>query len=903
MNQPLPAAEADKDLSALLACGADRDALRDWLQGQTERDAIAFDAGAPVETLVRRRAQRIDWLLQHLWSALGLQAQAEIALLAVGGYGRGELHPQSDVDILLLLKKAPDAVLGKQLEQLITLLWDLKLTVGHAVRTIDECEAAARDDLTIMTNLMEARLLCGDMGLSARLRDHLSPVQMWPPDAFFRGKVDEQKARHKKFEGTAYKLEPNLKSSPGGLRDIQNIQWIAKRRFGDQSLLAMTRRGIFLPQEYRALTRCQLFLWRVRYALHLVAGRAEDRLLFDLQKAVAERLGFIDQPGKLAVEQFMKQYFRAVLTVRNLNDVLVELFSEVMLGTHQKSEPELIDGHFQQRDGLLELRELDSFAKHPETLLSVFVVLAETPGLTGLSATTLRLLRHSRPRVNAAFRADPRHQQLFIRILRARANLAVALFALKNTGILGAFVPAFAQITGQMQFDRFHHYTVDEHTLFLLRNLVRLSDPQTAGLFPHAERIMQRLVQPELIYLAGLFHDIGKGRGGDHSELGAVDALAFCKQIGLSDADAELVSWLVQSHLAMSLVAQRKDITDPDVIAEFAAKVGTVQRLELLYVLTMCDIRATNASLWNGWKDALLRDLYLATKEYLRRGSALLPADVEALVRDEALQKLAERGIASEPVHDLWRLLGGDYFAKVNGETLAWVTEQLLAQPDDSDEPLVAARQLPAAGGTEFLVYVHDQEFLFAAITALLAQKRVSIQAATIHTTPYGMGLDAFVVLEEDGQPVLDLKRLQSIQRHLQQHLRDVSKVPLNLQQSSSKRQPFVLETRIAFSNDARRQRTALELITLDRPGLLARIGAAFKYCDLLLHNAKIITLGERAEDVFFITDRESRPLTAEKQQQLEHMLRLLLDSGDGKTGSTHSSKPFSSTPQKVTAT
>ena len=877
MNQ-VQTRDADAELNALLDLSIDRQALRSWLETQATKDAKDFDEGLSVETLIKRHAMRMDWLLQHLWRHTGLQQHADIALLAVGGYGRGELHPQSDIDILILLKNAVDNQIKPAIEQLITLLWDLKLVVGHAVRTVSECEAAARDVLTVMTNLMEARLLCGDPRLSSALRDHLSPVQMWPPDAFFKGKLEEQHLRHQKFEGTAYKLEPNIKSSPGGLRDIQNIHWIAKRRFGDQSLLGMSRRGVFLPQEYRALIRCQMFLWRVRYALHLEVGRAEDRLLFDHQKAVAARLGYIDKPGKLAVEQMMKQFFRAVLTVRNLHDLLAELFSEVMIGTHGHVEPEVIDNYFQQRGNRIELREFDCFEQHPETMLLIFVHIAEREGIEHIGASTIRALRHARAKMNNGYRSNPKTQSLFLRMLRARTNLWSALRAIKRTGMLSAYIPAFGQITGQMQFDRFHHFTVDEHTLFLLHNLVRLTDPKYRGSFAHAERIMQRLVQPEILYLAGIFHDIGKGRGGDHSELGAVDALQFCTDIGLTDEDAQLVAWLVRQHLSMSLVAQRRDITDPDVIQDFAQLVGSERQLELLYVLTICDIRATNASLWNGWKDALLRDLYLATREYFRRGTAISLADHSARVREDALSRLAHVFSDMNPVHDLWRTFGADYFKKVNGESLAWITETLLKRDAEHDGPLVSLRQHPSAGGTEILIFVHDQEFLFAAITALLAQKRVSIQAATIHTTPYDMGLDSFIVLEDGGEPITDAKRLQGIQRHLQQHLKDVTTVPLTLQKARAKTQPFEVKTEIRFFQDERRQRTMLELITLDRPGLLARIGAAFKYCDVLLHNAKIVTLGERVEDVFFITDRELRPVSFDTQQQLDHMIRLLLD-------------------------
>lgn len=878
--------------TALQDCGTDATNLRQLLEVQAQLHEQWFASGTPAAKLIAARAELIDALLRHLWHCFGFDQQQACALIAVGGYGRAELHPWSDIDLLILYDEhasPPPA----NMEAFVALLWDLKLNPGHSVRTVAECTIAARDDLTVMTNLLDSRLLVGEAMLVVQLQKALSPMLMWPPDAFFRGKLEEQYARHRKFEGTAYKLEPNLKSSPGGLRDIQNIYWVAKRRFGDSSLPAFTRRGLLSLSEYRALTRCLNFLWKVRYALHLAAGRAEDRLLFDLQISVAERLGYIDTKEKRGVEQFMKQYFRCILTVRNLNELLLQLFDEVLIGRHGEIAATKLDAHFQHRQGHIEITQPDTFTEFPEALLLIFVHIAEQTALTGITAPTLRLLRENRHHIDKNYRATPRHQQLFIRLLRARGNLALALFLMKDTGVLGALVPAFAAITGQMQFDRFHHYTVDEHTLFLLRNLVRLAEPQHAGLFAHAERIMQRQVAPEIIYLAGLFHDIGKGRGGDHAELGAIEALHFCSEIGCSDDDAELVSWLVAKHLAMSHTAQRKDINDGDVIAEFAQLVGSQQKLELLYVLTMCDIRATNASLWNSWKDALLRDLYLATSEYMRRGVAVLPADIAARVREDALQELLAKGFASNDIHDLWRTLGADYFNKNSADQLVWITQILLQQPD-SDEPLVVMRQNAQMGGTELMVFIEDQDALFAAITALLAQKKVSIQAATIHTTPYGMGLDSFIVLEENGAPINDIARMQGIQRYLAQHLHDSAKTALNLQHVSTRRLPFELPTQISFHSEVRKQRTAIQIITLDRPGLLARVGAAFKYCGVVLHSAKIVTLGERAEDVFFVTNHEQQALSGEQQQQLEQWLRTFIDKpaveaiSDGKSKTAH---------------
>lgn len=854
---------------------------------KTLRDAdrslhAQFEAGIPAHALVRERARLVDHVLRRAWRRCGLFRERGAALVAVGGYGRGELHPGSDIDILILLAHEPDADRARRVREFVTFLWDIGLQPGHSVRTLAECIAQAQDDITVATNLMEARVLSGSRKLFERMRDATSRSHIWPSPQFFEAKYQEQRRRHHRFHDTAYNLEPNVKEGPGGLRDIQMVGWVVKRHFGADTLHELVTHGFLTEHEYRSLIEGQNFLWQVRFALHLLTGRREDRLLFDYQRAVAERFGYRDRDHNLAVEQFMKRYYRTVMELGQLNEMLLELFQEVILHAECEAHVTPVNEHFQAHNGFLEAVDEGVFKRDPVALLEVFFRLQEHPDLEGVRASTIRLIRDHRYLIDDAFRADPRARRMFMAIIQHPRAVGRELLRMHRYGVLGAYLPPFGAITGQMQYDLFHAYTVDQHSLFVVRNLQGFGDSDRYQEFPLCTTIFQRMAKPEILYLAGIFHDIAKGRGGDHSELGAEDALEFCRRHGMSEDDAHTVAWLVRHHLLMSITAQHQDIHDPAVVNQFAAQVEDCERLDCLYLLTVADIRGTNPKLWNDWKDTLLRDLYESALRVLRRGLEN-PIDAAELVeetRAQARRLLETQPEIGEAVEDLWRTLDDDYFLMSSPDEIAWQTRAILGR-SERDLPLVTVRQ--GRGGTEVFTYTRDQEFLFAAATAALDRLGLNIVNARIVTAKDGMTLDSYVVLEEGGEAISNTEREEEIRRSVKtalQRPRDalapVKRIPRR------QLRHFPISTRVRFHTDHRNERTIMEVITGDRPGLLARIGRVLADERVRLQNAKIATFGERAEDTFFVTDRRNRPLGSEVCSALREMLVRTLDEEEG---------------------
>jgi len=636
-------------LPARLAEHPEPGAWRELLRQAHEELKARFLAEEPVEELVHARATLIDTVLREAWRAQ-CAAHHSWALVAVGGYGRGELHPASDIDILLLVPKPLDSAGGAVIGPLITFLWDIGLEVGHSVRTISECAEECVGDVGVMTTLLEARLLAGDAALLAAMRAALAPERIWPVKQFFEAKVREQAERHLKANDTAYNLEPNVKTGPGGLRDIQTIAWVAKRHFGADSLEALATHGFLTVAELRRLQQAQAFLWKVRFGLHLITARREDRLLFDYQIRLAQSFGYEDASYTLAVEQFMQRYYRTVMDVSLLNELLLQLFREAILSEREPPRP--LNARFQVRNGSLEAVSEEVFARTPATLLELFAILQQNPDIRGVRASTMRAVARNLWLIDEEFRQNPRHHRLFLEILRSPVGVTHELRRMNTYGVLGRYIPAFGRVVGRMQYDLFHAYTVDAHTLFVVSNLRRFAIPRYDQELPEASRVMQQLPRSEVAYLAALFHDIAKGRGGDHSELGAVDAEAFCLEQGLSPYDARLVAWLVRNHLQLSITSQKQDIGDPQVINAFARKVGDETHLDYLYVLTCADVRATNPKLWNSWKASLFSDFYQRVKRALRRGLES-PIDPEHLVRetqDAARRLLLERGVSEEDI-------------------------------------------------------------------------------------------------------------------------------------------------------------------------------------------------------------------------------------------------------------
>ena len=824
-----------------------------------------FDQGVPVTTLVLSLSELTDQVLREVWGR-HVGAPAGLTLAAVGGYGRQELQPASDLDILILAEPAVEAALKEPLEQLVTFLWDIGLQVGHSVRSVAECVSEAAGDVTVMTNLMEARLLAGDAALFERMRAATGPDRVWDSQAFFTAKTEEQQARWHKYGDTAYNLEPNIKENPGGLRDIQMIGWVAKRHFAATTLHELVTQGFLIEPEYQALIEGQNHLWRIRFALHRLTGRREDRLLFDYQRTMARQFGYSDGEHNLAVEQFMQQYYRTVQELNRLNEMLLQLFREAILLHDAIGPPVPINKRFQSRSGYLEITCPTVFRRYPVALLEVFYILQTHPELQGVRASTIRSIRENRHRIDDAFRADIRARSLFMECLRAPRGITHSLRRMNRYGVLAAYIQPFANIVGRMQYDLFHVYTVDEHTLALLRNLRRFTVPEHDEEFPLCSAVSLRIPKLELLYLAGLFHDIAKGRGGDHSQLGARDAWDFCRLHGLSEFDSRLVAWLVEKHLLMSMTAQRKDISDPEVIQSFAEMVGEQTRLDYLYLLTVADSRATNPERWNSWMDALLRELYHATRRALLRGLEHPQAQEELIAqKQEEAKRLVQRyGGDPEACTRLWRRFTLDFFLHSSPDEIAWQT-RLILDTDPNELPLVMIRPVTARGGTEIFIYTRDRANLFARTTALLDQLGLSIMDARVMTTDDHMAVNTYQVLDLDGHPVNDSDRMDEIRSALTADLRAHASGGIAVARSLPRRhRHFPIETRVSFSVDEANRRTVMRLNTLDRPGLLAEVGEVFQTCGIRLQNAKIATVGAEVDDVFFITAADESPILCE---------------------------------------
>ncbi|MDN5937644.1 MAG: [protein-PII] uridylyltransferase, partial [Salinisphaera sp.] len=623
---PSPPFDSDNALDQRLdrliarAVPADVKSCRTALSELGVQLAQAFRDGVAIGRLVHARARCVDTLLVRAWQHYLGAHRDGAAMLAVGGYGRGELLPHSDIDLLLLYRSGRLEQLRGAIESLVAFLWDVGLQIGHSVRSPSECAQVAEHDATIITNLMEARLLAGEPALFADMRSTLEPSRLWPADAYFRAKLAEQQARHAHFDETAYQLEPNIKESPGGLRDIQTIVWVARRGLQAEGLEGLLHQGFLTEGEYADLRRGRSYLWRLRFALHEIAGRAEDRLLFDHQIKAAHMLGYEDRGPDLAVEQLMQRYYRTIKSLSALSDILLQLLAQAILHAGEPDPVTPLNARLELRRGRLAARNSEVFQRDPPALFELFRLMQDQAQPVGIHAETLRLLRRDRGLIDQQLRANPRCRNQFLDILRQGRGVTHALRQMNRYGVLGRYLPAFGCIIGRMQYDLFHTLTVDEHSLFVVRNLRRLALSRFNHELPFASRIMQALDKQYLLYIAGLFHDIAKGRGGDHSELGAEDAASFCADHGVEGADRDLVCWLVRRHLLMSMTAQRKDISDPAVIHAFAREVGSRDRLDRLLVFTVCDIRATNPSLWNSWRKSLLVELYDNARRSFARG-------------------------------------------------------------------------------------------------------------------------------------------------------------------------------------------------------------------------------------------------------------------------------------------
>ena len=839
----------------------------------------AFVSGIPIEQLVHQRAWFIDQLLIEAWQLI--VHSNELALVAVGGYGRGELHPGSDIDLMILKGAKTDKSTSRLIEKFLLFLWDIGLEVGHSVRTVKDCVVEAKQDITVVTNLMESRLLLGNRELYSEMCKKTGPDRIWPTKKFFAAKLDEQIQRHKRFDDTDHKLEPNIKEGPGGLRDIQVIGWVVKRYFGANTLRDLVRHKFLTKDEFSALDAGQSLLWRIRYALHYITGRREDRLLFDYQRGVAQLFGYSAQDNT-SVEQFMKMYYKTVRELNVLNEILLQHFQEAIIYTRRREKIKPLNRRFQVRNDFMEVCNNNVFKRYTFALLELFLLLQQNPSIKGVRASTVRQVREYSEKIDKSFRKDIRNRSLFMEIIKQPRLVGHELRRMHKYGVLGEYLPEFGAVEGLMQFDLFHIYTVDEHILVVLRNLRLFGLPENEKEYPLYFNLIRSLPKLELLYLAGLFHDIAKGRGGDHSVLGARDAYNFCKLHGLSEYDSHFVAWLVENHLVMSKTAQRMDISDPEVINGFAEKVGDRNHLNYLYLLTVADIKGTNPALWNNWKEALLAELYEKTLHALRRGLEN-PINKEVLIREtrqQALQLIRNIKRMKFDINRFWDNLGEDYFLRYTADEIAWHTQAINKKRDDTS-PLVTVRSKTSRGGSEVFVYMKNRDNIFAATTRTLDKLGLNIVDARIITSASDYTLDSYIILEKNGDMISDRERCDEIVQILDQSLTTLDKFGFKALRPKTRRlKHFSIPTRIHFSPDEKNNRNIMEISTADRPGILSRIGMALEFCGVSLQGAKIATYGARVEDVFFITDRNNNIIREPiKFECLENSIKSSLES------------------------
>ncbi len=878
---PLPApADADDLVDRETLAGGDAllASIRDALKRLDDDLAERFRAGEDVAALVKARAWGVEQLLLFAWDSL-VEDELALTLVAVGGFGRGGLHPQSDVDLLVLFEQGELTDAQKEaIETFVALLWDAGFYLGHSVRNLAQCREEALTDVGTATSLMEARYLDGSTALFDALRRALSPENMWSVGEFFHAKMEEQAARHAQYGDTAYNLEPNVKDGPGGLRDIQMIDWVTRRYFGAAGLHGLVEHGFLTESEFRELVEGQYYLWWVRYALHLITGRAEDRLLFDVQRQAAEFFGFRDDAGSnQAVERFMQGYYRVVTGLERLNERLLQLFSEELLSDSAPPSEDLGED-FVLRHGFLDVRDPGLFKRRPKALMEVFCVLARNEKALGVRASAVRLIVDHLYLIDDDFREDPEVLAEFYALLSQPQGVYTQLQRMNRYGVLAAFIPAFAQIVGRMQFDLFHVYTVDQHILFTVRNLRRLNYNKYSEIYPHAPKVFAGIAEPALLYLAALFHDIAKGRGGDHSELGKVDALEFARKLPVSEADAQLVAWMVEYHLLMSQTAQKKDIADPETIDEFTAVVNTRRKLEHLYLLTVADVSATSPRLWNGWKSGLLWELFQAAWSSLNEDDDS-PTDRAGQIEhshDEVLETLCDQGLDADAVRAFWSELPASVFLRFSDPQLAWATAEALSFEGEGAQ--VAVRHRADREVTEVLVCADDFTGLFATITAVMDELGLDVLTARVVTSRAGRSFDLFQVMDRHGNPLNDIDA-SVLARRLRAEL-DARKLLAPVMRPLPRRlRPFIMKPQIQFRTARDGAVTEMEIECSDRPGLLSQLAAALAASGVRTHDAMIATLGDRVEDTFLVTDRSDRPLDEAMQEQLVAEILKRLDS------------------------
>ncbi len=840
--------------------------FRKELAEERRRLKEEFSENGRSSALLRKHSNLVDRILQSVWAASGIE---RAALLAVGGYGRRMLFPHSDIDLLILLEAPADETCRGRLENLVGMLWDSGLEVGHSVRTLDECVEEAMKDITVQTNMLESRLLSGPPDLFRKFSRKI--LDLIDCRNFFNAKELEQQQRHQRQMGISANLEPNLKEAAGGLRDLQTVLWIAKACRLGASWSELAGNGIITKTEAKRIALHQSFIENLRIRLHYLAGRREDRLIFDYQTVLGKELGFADRGQILASEQMMQRYYRTAKSVSQLNTILLQNMRNSLFAS-QRVQVAQIDERFEARNDFLAAMEENLFEKNPGAILKCFLLLQRHPELKGIESETLRALWRATSGIDAAFRRNPENRATFMQILREPRGVVHSLQLMNQYGVLGKYIPAFGRIVGRMQHDLFHVYTVDEHILKVVRNLRRFAMAEYAHEYPLCSRLISEFERPEALYLAGLFHDIAKGRGGDHSKLGKRDAIEFCRQHGMSEVDVELVGNLVEKHLVMSSTAQKMDLSDPDVIAHFASAAGSERELVALYLLTVADIRGTSPTVWNAWKEKLLEDLFRAALRCIRGDQPSSSGNLQTR-QNEAIRLLRLYAMPEDSQNRLWSKLQMSYFLQHDANEIAWHTRALYNRVD-SPSPIVRARLSPVGEGLQVMIYAQTRPDLFARISGFFERIGYNIAEARIHATRHGYSLSSYLVLAPDRKVEQYRTLINFVEYELGQKLLQQGALEAPLQSRMSRHlKHFPIPPKVNIIPDEKGTYRVLSIIAGDRPGLLSRIASTLTLHGISVHSARINTLGERAEDTFLISGEE-----LENQKQLIGIETELLD-------------------------
>ena len=833
--------------------------FNNWLTGGRGRQVKG------IANFLEMRSNLSDSLLGDIWTELGLETVNDLALFSVGGYGRSQLHPFSDIDLLILSQNTLGSGDEAAVTKFISHLWDIGFDVGHSVRTVKESKIQARSDIRTMTNMLESRLISGDKNMESELFKILEVKNLWPEKKFFEAKYDEQTERHTKFHNTEYNLEPDVKSSPGGLRDIHTIDWLLKNYSRNTQKGNLDLFNIVTPFERNELKKAKYWLWIIRYLLHLEANREEDRLLFEYQISIAKKLFPAIKNPNSAAEKLMHRYYRSALTISEINSTVIQSFKENLYRT-KLSRKKDIDNNFYQKNDLLCLKRSDGFKKNPSLLLDLFVQLAEHPKLHGIESRTLRILKEDRDLINSEFRKKKKNINLFLKLIRSERLMVTQLEKMKELGILGRYLPEFGRITGQMQYDLFHIYTVDAHTLQVLRNMRRMLLGTSTDLYPLASKIIKNLPKIEILYIAGLYHDIGKGRGKDHSTLGTTIVRRFCKSHDINNVDRNLIEWLVINHLLMSKTSQKEDLSDPSVIRNFGEMIQSQKNLDYLYCLTVADVSATNPDLWNSWNSTLLGELYSKASNFLGNKEERNESTNLKMARNTLLK---EKEINEKDLQALWKNFYSNYFESFEAKELVEHAHILLKTKDSTKVELFEDEK----GNTTLIIHTKDRPNVFAATIGVLDSEDINFLDAKLFGMKNGFCFDCLKISDGNGN-ALSKKgdKIKKIKDKLTKSLDAEDLIPKLVQKRLPKNlKHFNLKTSISVKHDMTNRWTQIDLRTKDRPGILANVSKVFVEHGAVIKKARIATYGERAEDRFCISSKEDTPFI--KKEELNQLI------------------------------